>query len=267
MPLIKGRSLAEILRTLRAEGRTAMPSLTTPSGTDTSGPEVAAWPVVVARLGLQAAEALEHAHSLGVIHRDIKPSNLIVDAEERLWVTDFGLARITRDDRGPDAHGRPGGDPAVHESRAGPRRARAGRTRGPTSMPWARRSTRPCTLRPVFEACDRSALCTASSTTNRLAPRTIAPTVPKDLETIVLKAMDKLPTGRYATARDLADDLRRFLEDRPIRARRRSLVERSLRWSKQTSGPARDGDRGARPVDGDRHLHALAGEASRSRRT
>ena len=65
------------------------------------------------------------------------------------------------------------------------------------------------------------------------APRTIAPTVPKDLETIVLKAMDKLPAGRYATARDLADDLRRFLEDRPILARRPSLVERSLRWSRR----------------------------------
>jgi len=65
------------------------------------------------------------------------------------------------------------------------------------------------------------------------APRTIAPTVPKDLETIVLKAMDKLPTGRYATARDMADDLGRFLDDRPIRARRPSRVERSLRWSKR----------------------------------
>ena len=91
---------------------------------------MAASPSAVARLGVQAAEALEHAHSLGVIHRDIKPSNLIVDAEGRLWVTDFGLARIARDDAGLTQHGRPGGDPAVHEPRAGPRRAGLGRTAG-----------------------------------------------------------------------------------------------------------------------------------------
>ena len=82
-----------------------------------------------------------------------------------------------------------------------------------------------CTLHPAFEACDRSALVHHILNHDPPAPRTIAPTVPKDLETIVLKAMDKLPTGRYATARDMADDLCRFLDDQPIRARRPSLFE------------------------------------------
>ena len=102
MPLITGRSLAEVLRTLRGDGE-ALPLSLTAAGV-ANDPEVP-WHVVVARLGLQAAEALEHAHSLGVIHRDIKPSNLIVDAEWRLWVTDFGLARMTCNETGPTSTG------------------------------------------------------------------------------------------------------------------------------------------------------------------
>ena len=101
MPLIKGRSLAELLRTLRSDQMTSTPSFQALASR--TGPE-APWPMVVARLGKQAAEVLEHAHSSGIIHRDIKPSNLIVDAEGRLWVTDFGLARLTGDDTGPTPH-------------------------------------------------------------------------------------------------------------------------------------------------------------------
>ena len=103
MPLINGRSLAEILRTLRSY-RPDIDALIGRQWLARRSREVP-WPVVVARLGLQAAEALEHAHSSGIIHRDIKPSNLIVDAEGKLWVTDFGLARLTRDDTGPTRTG------------------------------------------------------------------------------------------------------------------------------------------------------------------
>jgi eukaryotic-like serine/threonine-protein kinase len=229
MPLIKGRSLAEILRTLRSGDRATMPAC------DTTGyarsPE-AFWPVVVGRLGHQAAEALEHAHSSGVIHRDIKPSNLIVDAEGRLWVTDFGLARLTRDDTAPTRTGDLVGtlrymspEQVRGESCAGDSRSDI-YSLGVTLY-------EACTLHPAFEETDRSALLHQILNHEPPAPRTIAPTIPKDLETIVLKAMDKLPAGRYASAREMADDLCRFLEDRPIHARRPSLVERSLRWSKR----------------------------------
>jgi hypothetical protein len=187
---------------------------------------------VVARLGVQAGEALEHAHSSGIIHRDIKPSNLIVDAKGKLWVTDFGLARLTREDTGPTKTG----DLVGTLRYMSPEQVRGEWSAGdPRADIYSLGVTlyEACTLHPAFTASDRSALLHQILHQEPPAPRTIAPMVPKDLETIILKAMDKLPAGRYASARDLADDLSRFLEDRPIRARRPGVVERSLRWSKR----------------------------------
>jgi serine/threonine protein kinase len=229
MPLIKGRSLAEILRT-RREGDQTSTSMSLPT-VPGQGPDCP-WPVVVARLGLQVADALEHAHSLGVIHRDIKPSNLIVDAEGRLWVTDFGLARVACNEAGPTSTG----DLVGTLRYMTPEQIRGEPGAGdPRSDIYALGVTlyEAVTLRPLFEASDRSALIHRILNDEPLAPRTIAPAVPRDLETIILKAMDKVPDGRYSTARALADDLRCFLEDRPIRARRPSIVERSLRWSRR----------------------------------
>ena len=229
MPLIHGRSLAEILRARQADEKTAT-RLADDLAVDSAGQS--AWSLVMARLGVQAAEALEHAHSLGVVHRDIKPSNMIVSSDGRLWVTDFGLARVARNEVGltrtgdllgtlrymspEQVRGEPGaGEPRVDVYALGATLYEA------------------LTLRPAFDGCDRSTLPHRILNDEPPAPRSINPTIPKDLETIVLKAMDKLPAGRYATALDLADDLRRFLEDQPIRARRPSLVERSLRWSRR----------------------------------
>ncbi len=229
MPLIKGRSLAEILRALRSDHPESKPS-TDAFGSET-GPEEP-WPVIVARLGLQAAEALDHAHSSGIIHRDIKPSNLIVDAEGRLWVTDFGLARLMCDDTGPTSTG----DLVGTLRYMSPEQIRGEPSAGDfRSDIYSLGVTlyEACTLHPAFEACDRRSLVHHILNDVPPAPRTIAPTVPKDLETIVLKAMDKLATGRYQTARDMADDLCRLLEDRPIRARRPSLVEHSIRWARR----------------------------------
>ena len=90
----------------------------------------------VARLGIQAAEALEHAHQTGVVHRDIKPSNLMVDARGHLWITDFGLA-MTQTSAEPDDDRRPGGHAPLHEPRAGPGEPREFSTTAATSTPWA----------------------------------------------------------------------------------------------------------------------------------
>jgi serine/threonine protein kinase len=229
MPLIRGRSLSEILRTMReCDLPAARRSHLTATGEGAEPP----WHVALARLGLQAAEALEHAHALGVIHRDIKPSNLIVDVTGRLWVTDFGLARIACGDAGATSSG-----DLVGTLRYMPPEQIRGEpgAADPRADIYALGVTlyEAVTLRPLFDTSDRSALIHRILNDEPPAPRSIEPTVPRDLETIILKAMDKIPAGRYSTARALADDLGCFLEDRPIRARRLGIVERSIRWSRR----------------------------------
>jgi hypothetical protein len=191
-----------------------------------------AWPKAVARLGLQAAEALNHAHSLGIIHRDIKPSNLIIDGSGRLWVTDFGLARFARDDRDLTRTGdligtlrylspeQVGGEPGAGEARADIYAS------GVTLYEAV-------TLRPLFEPRGRAALLHRILDDEPLAPRAIDVSLPKDLETIILKAIDKVPGGRYGSALELTGDLRRFLDDQPVEARRLSLFEHVLRWCRK----------------------------------
>jgi eukaryotic-like serine/threonine-protein kinase len=227
MPLIKGRSLAEIVGAIRERRRKSTHS---PEPGHTDGLFQQPWTAMVARLGVQAAQALEHAHSLGIIHRDVKPSNLLIDNEGRLWVTDFGLARITRDDRGLTRTGDLVGTLRYMSPEQVRGEAGAGDVR--TDI-YALGATlyEAITLRPIFQACDRAALLHRILHDEPVHPRTIDRTIPKDLETIILKAIDKLPSSRYDTAGELADDLHRLLDHRPIRARRPSAFERSLRWS------------------------------------
>ena len=105
------------------------------------------------------------------------------------------------------------------------------------------------TLRPAFEGSDRQELLRRIAQEEPRRPRRLKPAVPRDLETIILKAMAKDPAGRYATAQELADDLGRFLDDRPILARRPGPMERSARWARRHAAalvdrrpaPGRDG--------------------------
>jgi eukaryotic-like serine/threonine-protein kinase len=184
-----------------------------------------------ARLGVQAAEALEHAHALGVVHRDIKPSNLMLDAKGALWVTDFGLARFQDDSELTRT-----GDVMGTLRYMSPEQARARRavvdhrtdiySLGVTLYELL-------TLRPAFDGRDRHELLRRIAEEEPAAPRKINPAVPRDLETIVLKAMAKEVAGRYASAQELADDLRRFLDDQPIRARRPTLLAHAAKWTRR----------------------------------
>jgi serine/threonine protein kinase/tetratricopeptide (TPR) repeat protein len=185
----------------------------------------------VARLGVQAAEALEHAHQQGVVHRDIKPANLLVDGRGRLWVTDFGLAHF---------QGQAGltmtGDLLGTVRYMSPEQAltRPDLVDHRTDL-YSLGATlyELLTLRPPIPGRERQELLARLSLEEPVPPRRLNPAVPADLETILLKALAKEPAERYPTAQELADDLRRFLEDRPIQARRPTFAQRTAKWARR----------------------------------
>jgi eukaryotic-like serine/threonine-protein kinase len=184
-----------------------------------------------ARLGLQAAEALDYSHEQGILHRDIKPSNLLIDAQGNLWVTDFGLARIQS-----DAGLTMTGDLLGTLRYMSPEQALAKRvvvdhrtdiySLGVTLYELL-------TLGPAYSGRDRQEILQRIAFEEPPPPRKHNSSIPVTLETIVLKAMAKDPSARYASARDLADDLRRFLNHEPIRARRSGPAERLMMWARR----------------------------------
>lgn len=186
----------------------------------------------VSRIGLQVAESLAYAHRRGVIHRDIKPSNLLLDCNNIVWVTDFGLAKTDED-----------GLTQTSDYLGTLRYMSPERFQGkcdPRADIYALGLTlyEMLVLRPAFKASDQLALIDLIKKSDPPKPRSLNRRIPPDLETIVLKATDKLPSHRYRTASDMASDLRRFLQDEPIRARRISGVERSVRWARRNKGLA-----------------------------
>ena len=188
----------------------------------------------VTQLGVQAAEALEHAHQFGVVHRDIKPANLLLDMRGNLWITDFGLAHcqsqvgltMTGDVVGTLRYMSPEQalgtcvpiDPRVDVY-----------SLGGTLYELL-------TLQAPFNGRDRRDLLRQICFEEPRPLRRLNPDIPGELETIVLKALEKNPADRYASAQELADDLRRFLEDKPIRARKPSLPNRVKKLARRHQG-------------------------------
>ncbi len=188
-------------------------------------------PGTVARLGIQAAEALEHAHQLGIVHRDVKPSNLIVDASGHLWLTDFGLA-MTRVSSNLTASG----DLVGTIRYMSPEQLRrGGRTLDHHTDIYSLGATlyELLTLSPAVASDDRQEAIDQIIERDPPSLRQMNPAVSRDLETIVLKAMAKEPAARYATAQALADDLRRLLNHQPILARRPTPGQRLAKWSRR----------------------------------
>ncbi|MBM81184.1 MAG: hypothetical protein CMJ78_11405 [Planctomycetaceae bacterium] len=185
----------------------------------------------VVELGVQAADALEHAHSFDIVHRDIKPANLLIDARGQLWITDFGLARI-RDEAGVTVSGDFVGTflYSSPEQVLGHRGAVDCRTDiyslGATLYELL-------TLKPVVRSVNRERMLHEIANVDPVHPREINKSVPIDLETVILKTLAKEPSQRYQTAKDLADDLRRFLDSRPILARRPTVIERTAKWMRR----------------------------------
>ena len=186
----------------------------------------------VAHIGRQAASALAHAHARGIVHRDIKPSNLLLDTEGVVWVSDFGLAKVDDDDLTRT------GDILGTLRYMAPERFRGQGDARADLYSLGLTLYELLVLRPAFDSPDRVALSEQIKTVDPPRPRSIDPRVPRDLETIVLKAIEKDPERRYASAEAMAEDLRRFLDDEPIQARRVGAPERYIRWARRNPGIA-----------------------------
>jgi tetratricopeptide (TPR) repeat protein/tRNA A-37 threonylcarbamoyl transferase component Bud32 len=185
----------------------------------------------VVQLGLQAAEALHAAHEYGVVHRDVKPSNLLLDAQGKLWVTDFGLARCQRDVSLTKSGDLVGTMRYMSPEQAAGRSALVDHRTDVYSLGVTLYEL--VCLRPAFAGEDGAALLRQIDQHEPPPPREVRPDIPPDLETVILKAMAKHRDERYATASLLADDLRCILQGRPTMARPPSVADRLGKWARR----------------------------------
>jgi serine/threonine protein kinase/WD40 repeat protein len=181
----------------------------------------------VARVGLHVAEALAYAHARGVLHRDIKPSNLLLDEAGSVWVADFGLAK------GEDDGLTGTGDFLGTLRYMAPERFKGLCDARADIYALGLTLYELLTGRPAFDATDQAQLISHICAHDPARPRALCPSVPHDLETVVLKGMDRDPDRRYQTAAELADDLGRFLDRLPPRARRLGRLARLGRWARR----------------------------------
>lgn len=239
MQLIRGQTLAEVIDERRSAvtrhsessvgART--PMIAEQTLADRPRPSSGDYFRFVARLGIQAANALDHAHRNGVLHRDVKPANLLLDEGDQLWITDFGLARLDVDPGVTRTGGIVGTLRYSSPEQLDPCRMAVDQRTDIYSLGLSLYEL--ATLQPAYPEGDPKQLLRQIENVDPIRPRQLSPTMPFDLEVIVSKAIEKDATDRYLTARDLANDLDSFLHGRPIVARPMSRAGHANRWIKR----------------------------------
>jgi tetratricopeptide (TPR) repeat protein len=182
-----------------------------------------------AELVAEVADAIEAAHQAGIIHRDLKPGNVLLTADGTAKVTDFGLARRLENNDGQTLSGAALGTPSY----MAPEQARGDKCSiGPATDVYALGAIlyELLTGRPPFRAETSAATLQQVIHKDPAMPRRLKAQIPRDLETICLKCLEKEPHKRYSTAATLAEDLRRFERGEPIAARPAGAIERGLHW-------------------------------------
>jgi hypothetical protein len=205
LELLEGGSLADRLKGTTQPGRAAA--------------------VLVETLAL----AIHAAHQAGILHRDLKPANILFDRDGTPRITDFGLAKQLDVEDAPTLTGRVMGTPSY----MAPEQAQ-GKIHeiGPAADIYALGAVlyEMLTGKPPFKGSSMMETLHQVIYDDVVPPSRVVPRLPRDLETVCLKCLEKEPDRRYASARELADDLRRYLDNRPVRARRTPAWERAVKW-------------------------------------
>ncbi|MCB0325569.1 MAG: protein kinase, partial [Bdellovibrionales bacterium] len=179
----------------------------------------------------EVAEAVEYAHSKGIIHRDIKPANLILARDRRLMIADFGLARSIESHGVTATHAVVGTARYMSPEQADPLFGKVSEATDVYGLGATLYEL--LTLRPMFEGKRDVDVVQAVLNKDPVPPRRLVKQVPRELETICLKAVEKRPAERYSSAQALADDLRRWLLDMPIEARRARWPARAYKFARR----------------------------------
>jgi eukaryotic-like serine/threonine-protein kinase len=187
----------------------------------------------VARVGQQVADALSYAHSQGTLHRDIKPANLLLDGQGVVWVTDFGLAKAIEESNITHT-----GDVVGTLQYMAPEQFHGQYDARTDIYCLGLTLYELLTLQPAFSGSNRTGLMHQVTEGRTASPSRIRPGIPTDLETVVLKAINREPDHRYQTADELREDLQRFLADEPILARRTTPIQHLARWCRRNKSLA-----------------------------